>query len=117
MVKIAVASTDGKLVNQHFGRADAFYILETDEETAEFTPIEKRAVVPVCERGDHEDDRLRQNISSLSDCRYVLVSRVGMRARQEAEAMGIEIFEIPGIIGESVDKLIKYIKVQNLFSI
>jgi hypothetical protein len=39
-----------------------------------------------------------------------------MRARNEAEAMGIEIFEIPGIIGESVDKLIKYIKVQNLFT-
>lgn len=31
MAKIAVASTDGKVVNQHFGRADTFYILETDE--------------------------------------------------------------------------------------
>jgi predicted Fe-Mo cluster-binding NifX family protein len=115
MIKIAVASTDGKLVNQHFGRADVFYILDVDEETAEFTLSEKRNVVPVCNRGDHEDGELKKNLESLSDCRYILVSRAGMRACSEAEALGIEIVDIPGIISDSVAELVKYIKVQNLF--
>lgn len=116
MIRIAVASTDGKLVNQHFGRADVFYILDVDERTEEFTLVEKRNVVPVCSRGDHEDGELKKNLASLSDCQYILVSRAGMRACSEAETFGIEIVEIPGIISDSVDELIKYIKVQNLFS-
>lgn len=115
MVKIAVASTDGKLVNQHFGRADKFYILEADEDTAKFKLIEKRNGVPVCIDGDHEENQMKKAVNNLSDCQYVLVSRIGIRARNELEAFGLEVYEIPGIIGESVDKLIRYIKVRRLF--
>ncbi|MBD5543356.1 MAG: dinitrogenase iron-molybdenum cofactor biosynthesis protein [Lachnospiraceae bacterium] len=114
MVRIAVASTDGKLVNQHFGRADRFYILETEEDTAEFKLAEERNTVPVCVNGDHEENQMEQAASNLSDCQYVLVSRIGMRARNELEARGLKVYEMPGIIEESVDKLIRYIKVQKL---
>ena len=114
MVKIAVASKDGKVVNQHFGRADKFYILEVDEEIAGFKLSEKRSIVPVCHHGDHESDQMKQAVSNLSDCQYVLVSRIGMRARNELETLGVEAYEIPGIIEESVDKLIRYIRVQKL---
>lgn len=116
MVKIAVASTDGKIVNQHFGRAEKFFILETDEDTAEFKVTEERAARAVCHGGDHEEDQMKEAISNLSDCQYVLVSRVGTRARNELESLGLEVYEIPGVIGESVDKLIRYIKVQDLFT-
>lgn len=114
MVKIAVASTDGKVVNQHFGRANKFYILETDEDTAEFKLSEERNAVPVCHGGDHEENQMKQAVSNLSDCQYVLVSRIGMRARNELETLGIEVYEIPGVIDEAVDKLIRYIKIQKL---
>ena len=114
MVKIAAASTDGKLVNQHFGRADRFYILEVEEDSAEFTLVEERNAVPVCRNGDHEEDSLRQAAKGLSDCDYVLVSRIGMRARNELEAQGLKVYEIPGVIGESVDQMIRYIQLQEL---
>lgn len=32
-----------------------------------------------------------------------------------AESLGIEAYELPGIIEESINQLIKYVKIQNLF--
>lgn len=115
MVKIAVASTDGKLVNQHFGRADTFYILNADEKTSEYELAEIRIVVPVCERGDHDENRMKEAASKFADCDIILAGKIGSRARNELEELGIEVFEIPGIIEESVDKLVRYRKVQALF--
>ena len=56
-VLVAIASSDGIVVNSHFGKTDKFYIYE------------------VCE----------------------------------------EPYEIPGEIRESIEQLIKYIKIKNLF--
>ncbi len=116
MVKLAVASTDGKVVNQHFGRAERFFILSGDEESGVWKFLEERKVTPVCKGGDHEDADLLRNVNALSDCTYVLVSRVGQRAERELEKAGIQIFEIPGIIDESIDKMFKYIQIQNLMN-
>jgi len=82
-VRIAVASTDGKIVNQHFGRADKFYILVAEVEKRNFIFKGERTVTPVCRGGDHEDIEMHQAVGNLSDCQYVLVSRIGMRARNE----------------------------------
>lgn len=117
MVRIAVASTDGKIVNQHFGKADQFYIIDADEESIMFQLTEIRQTGSVCQGGEHEDSRLLEAVSKLSDCDYVLVSRIGMRARNVLEESGIEAYEIPGVIEESVDKLIRFSMVQKLLTI
>ncbi len=114
MVKVAVASTDGIVVNQHFGRAKEFYILEVNEDDGKYNPVEKRNVDSVCQGGNHDDAQLAAAARQLSDCQIVLVSRIGNRARYALEDAGIDAYEIPGIIGESVDKLVRYRKVQNL---
>ena len=113
-MKTAIASTDGKVVNQHFGRADKFYIVETNEDTYKFELIEIREAEPVCHNGDHNDSSMSTAVERLSDCQYILVSRIGMRARNEFEKRNIEVFEIPEIINDAVEKMLKYIKVQKL---
>lgn len=112
--KVAVASSDGIVVNQHFGRADSFYIYEVAE-ADEYRLLETRAVMPVCNRRDHDDDQLINNVDKLQDCKYILVSRIGSGAANIVEQFGIIPMELPGIIGESIEKLIKYRKLQNLF--
>ncbi len=112
-VRIAVASSDGIVVNQHFGKAELFYIYETDGENVAFS--ETRALKAVCEAGNHDDNRLLENLNQLRDCEYLLVSRIGNMAESVAERVGIHAFEIPGIIGESIDQLVKYIKIQDLY--
>ncbi len=114
-LRIAVASTDGRLVNQHFGRADQFYILEADEDSGEYRLAEVRTADPVCQGGDHEEGQMKAAAGRLADCHIVLVSRIGARARNELEGIGIEVFEIPGMIDEAVDRLVRYRKVQELF--
>lgn len=112
--KIAVASSDGIVVNNHFGRAKDFYIYQIDEEER-IHFLEKRNVEPVCEGGNHDDEKLRLNLEKLSDCQYLLVSRIGNGAAGMAAGLGIESYEIPGIIEESIEQLIKYIKIKKLF--
>lgn len=113
-VKIAIASTDGKLVNQHFGRADRFYIVSAEETERTVSYLEERRSEPVCHGGEHEQGMLEKTANLLSDCSYVLVSRIGVRARNELEKRGIEVFELPGIIEDSVDRMLRYVELQQL---
>ncbi|MBO5199440.1 MAG: dinitrogenase iron-molybdenum cofactor biosynthesis protein [Lachnospiraceae bacterium] len=113
--KIAVASTDGKVVNQHFGKAEVFYIIEADTEHREPLRLKEiRQVTAFCEGGDHKDDRLDEAIERIADCEYVLVSRIGYRAANAVEAKGIKVFELPGIISESLEQMLNYIEIQNM---
>jgi len=57
---------------------------------------------------------MHQAVGNLSDCQYVLVSRIGMRARNECEKNGISVFEIPDEIEKAVDKLLKYEEIQRM---
>ena len=113
--RIAVASSDGIVVNQHFGRADTFYIYEADEDL-NLQLVDTRNVTPVCHTGNHDEEELVTNVKRLADCGYLLVSRIGQGAANVAESEGITPMELPGIITESIEKLIQYIKVQRLFA-
>lgn len=112
--KIAVASSDGIVVNQHFGRADTFYIYEIRERVISET-LEIRHVEPVCNGGDHNDEQLIENIRQFQDCKYLLVSRIGMRAASQAEQFNIIPMELPGIIEDSIKKLVSYEAINHLF--
>lgn len=111
--KIAIASTDGKVVNQHFGRADKFYIVVVDDED-QYKPVEVRDMTPVCDGGDHDDDSMKLNIERLSDCEYVLVSRIGISAENLLESKGIGVYVIPDLIDAALRKLISYVGINKL---
>lgn len=111
--RIAAASSDGIVVNQHFGKAAKFIIMESDEKR-KIHVLETREIEPVCLGGNHDDDRLEKTIEKLSDCQYVLVSRIGQGAAYALEKKGIQGFEIPGMIEESVKKLLDYVEIQNM---
>jgi predicted Fe-Mo cluster-binding NifX family protein len=102
--RIAVATTDGKIVNEHFGRAQAFYILEGAGGTFRF--LEIRKTEPFCGSGQHEDDHGTDRIYALlKDCSAVLVSRVGPSAQQALAQRGLAIYEIPMPISEALERL------------
>ena len=114
--KIAVASTDGKVINQHFGRAEAFYIVEADSGGMTFTYKESRKTVPVCRGQEHDESQLKAVAAMLEDCDYILVSRIGSGARAALDQNNIEAFELPGFIEDSIRKLLAYIEVQKILS-
>lgn len=111
--RIAVASSDGIVVNSHFGHAAQFYIYEVRDEDVRL--LEVRKVSPVCQGGTHDDRKLNENIDKIADCKYLLASKIGYGAAAAVGQRGIIPYELPGIIGESVEKLLNYLKIQKLF--
>ncbi|WP_291315027.1 nitrogen fixation protein NifX [Desulfuromonas sp.] len=71
-MKVAFASTDKVHVDEHFGRAEAFYIYEVGPEEAEFT-----GVLQVKTEGDDEADRIEARCAGLDTCALVYVAQIG----------------------------------------
>lgn len=111
--RIAVASTDGIVVNQHFGRADTFYILEVTEDH-QYSVVEIRHLSPVCRGGNHDARLMEDSVSRLEDCRYLLVSRIGPGAERAVASHGIETCVIPDLIEEAVKKVIAHVEIDAL---
>lgn len=112
--KIAVASSDSIVVNQHFGHADKFLIYEVQND-GNYRFIEIRTVKPVCDSGNHDDKRLTENLKKINDCKYLIVSKIGMGASLCAEQSRIIPVELPDMIENSVRKIVSFEQVQNLF--
>lgn len=113
--RVAVATSDGIVVNQHFGRAEKFRIYDIrHDNTIHF--IEERKVIPICQAGTHDASKLKESISYLSDCKYVLASKIGQGAANVLEREGISPMELPGIIEESIRRLIAYNEVLALLA-
>lgn len=113
--RVGIATSDGIVVNQHFGRADQFAIVDVDD-NRKIRYVERRSVDPICIGRNHNEKQLEANIEKLRDCQYILVSRIGQEAANELERHGIEAFEIPGTIQDAVNKLLAYIKIQAMLN-
>ena len=98
--RIAVASTDGIVVNQHFGHAERFHILELDAETG------TREVERVCQGHYHHDSSFDKVIDALSDVHAVLVAKIGTGASDKLESRGLTVYEAPFPIEPLVEKII-----------
>lgn len=74
-IRIAVASSDGVWVDQHFGRAHTFQIYVWDG--ADFELLETRASRPPYTGRGHDNDRLEQAAESIADCFVVIAVQIG----------------------------------------
>ncbi|WP_408071952.1 NifB/NifX family molybdenum-iron cluster-binding protein [Butyrivibrio sp. JL13D10] len=107
--RVALASTDNRYVDQHFGRAESFLIVDVDE-NGDYEEIEQRFVNPVCNGGSHDSEKLKRGVEALLDCNFVLAAKIGQGASYELKEHGIVSFEMPGEVGDSVFRLDGYIK-------
>ncbi len=104
VMRVAVASSDGKVVNNHFGRAERFLIVEISPDGAsKFCGM--REVLPLCSGGEHMEEELDQTMQVLSDCSVVLVSRIGSPMRHALEEKNIAVYELPEAIGDALAKI------------
>lgn len=109
-MKVAVASQNGRVVHQHFGRATQFLIYEI--EGTEYRLVEARKNQPPCgtasEDGEssHAEDPMQKAIELLGDCRAVVVAQVGPGAVEKLSKRGIHAFVIPDFIDSALRRLI-----------
>ncbi|MEL7036585.1 MAG: nitrogenase cofactor biosynthesis protein NifB [Cyanobacteria bacterium J06592_8] len=90
-VLVAVATKGSGLVNQHFGHAKEFQIYETDGITTSF--VGHRKIDHFCQGGYGEEATLENIIKSITDCKGILVSKIGDCPKEQLLAAGIEVFE------------------------
>jgi predicted Fe-Mo cluster-binding NifX family protein len=104
-VKIAVASSDGITVDQHFVRARSFRIYRLHDGGYEF--LETRENNAPCSGHAHDDTALEQAAKRISDCRGVAVAQIGAGAIDTLICHRIMAFTLPGTVEEAFETLAK----------
>jgi len=104
-MKVAVISSDGKVINQHFGKASRFFIFEVDCGKVQF--IEVRETTPLCGSADYgnADEVLSKTISLISDCEALLCARIGNRPQEELRKNGVKPIEAACFIDEALKNI------------
>lgn len=106
-INIAFASSDGKVVNQHFGKAKAFHIVEVDDEEKSYKYIESRVNNPCCKEFEHSDDDLQKSISLIKDCSIVFIAKIGRGAYAKLQENNIKAIEAPYFIEDILKELLE----------
>jgi len=133
-IKIAVGSSNGIVIDQHFGSVTKFYIFEllgdVNSEFIETREVETEVVASAsitcndtgcnsgvdsgcgsgCHSGGHDEAGLIGKINLISDCQAVLVNKVGKGAEKLLLKNGISAFEAKDSIEKAFSKLYIYYK-------
>lgn len=102
-IKIAVASKTGLLIDEHFGHAEELYIYEYS--MGKINYLEKRKLEKYCtgaEECDDEKSKIDRIISAISDCKAVLVLRIGYNPSKILADKGIQSIQTCGRIEEAI---------------
>ncbi len=105
---IAVASKDGKEINQHFGHAERFLIYDVEQGEARL--VDEKKVERYCSFDPEHPLRghlLKGIAEALQGCRAVVTAQMGEHPMGELERLGIESFVASGPIRTAVVELAK----------
>jgi len=103
-IKVAVASGDGKYINQHFGMASQFLIFELNDEGI-YKFLELRENKPACSVEGHCELSMEESVRLISDCNVVLASQIGPGAIDILLENGITPHITPTFIEEALKEL------------
>ncbi len=101
MLHVAVASSDGISVNEHFGRADMFYIYEVNDDGS-FRLAEERTITPASPGEAGAGHGADATIEQLGDVHAVLVAQIGPGAQSSLNRKGVRSFALGGPIDKAL---------------
>lgn len=105
---IAVASKDGKEINQHFGHAERFLIY--DVESGEAKLVDEKKVERYCSYDQDHPLRaplLKAIADALHGCSAVVCAQIGQGPQMEMERLGLDTFVADGAIKATLVELAK----------
>lgn len=104
---IAISSSDGVMIQQHFGRTESFQIWKV-EDNQRYSFVADRLVAPPCREGEHDDAQLARAVEALTDCKYVLSAKIGMGAQAALQSRGVTPLEISHFVDYAIEKVMLY---------
>lgn len=105
MYRIAIASSDGESVNQHFGQARSLLIYEISDAGVKF--IEDREIKLIPDEAAHTERNMNIFAEALSDCSAVFVRRIGAQSAKFLHERNIRTFEVDFTLNHIVTTLLK----------
>jgi predicted Fe-Mo cluster-binding NifX family protein len=103
-VRLALASTDGKVIDQHFGRARRFLIVEIDD--GAYTVLESREIGN-CRQEGHSECNFDRILELTRDCEGIFVSHIGRAAAVYLIGKGKRVFESSAPVADVMRKVIE----------
>lgn len=104
-LRVAVASSDSKFINQHFGHAEQFLIFDIDDK-GKFEYVELRKNEPTCSGGDHTPNAMEKTLNLLNGVDIVLVAQIGPGASHNLSLNGIKPIIDPSFINDALSRLV-----------
>lgn len=105
LIKVAVASSDGKYINQYFGMASQFMIFELNEDgTYQF--LELRENKPACSVEGHSELSMEESVELISDCQAIIASQIGPGAIDILLKNNIDPYIAPSFIEDTLKQLV-----------
>ena len=104
-MKIAVASTDGKIIDLHFGDANRFLIFKIEEGEGKFQEIREKTQMHL----NNHQERWVASIDLINDCKAVLCSKIGNEPTIELRKLGIKPVQLDCEVKEAVDECSKHL--------
>lgn len=112
MTKVAIATTDGINIDEHFGRTKEFLIYEVNQKGI-YKLLEHRGNNPQC-TSQHKNHTSETTSVLFADINVVLASKIGPGATRALQDQGVVAFSLTG----SIDKALKaYAKRRKLLEI
>ncbi len=105
---LAVASKDGREINQHFGHAERFLIFSVSG--TDVKQVDERTVERYCSYDENHPLRrhvLQAIAETLQGCRALVCSQIGQAPQEEMQRLGFEIFSASGEIRQTLVELAK----------
>ena len=105
-MRIAVASRDGREIDQHFGHAERFLIYEV--RGTDVRQVGEKKIKRYCSYDQDHPLRghiLRAIADSLSGCRAIVCAQIGPAPQMEMERLGFETFVADGPIEPTLVEL------------
>lgn len=104
-MKIAVASSDGNIVDLHLGDANHFLIYEIHQKEGKFQEIREKTNLPLA----NHTDRWMASIDLINDCKAVICNKIGKEPAIELRKMGIKPIELDCTVKEALSECSKHL--------
>lgn len=97
-MRIAVTTSDGKKVDQHFGKATTFTIYDVNDGNLKMVDLRVVDSYCQCENGEPVDpghqfspDRFTKVKETISDCDKLFTFQIGEKPKEQLERIGIDV--------------------------
>ena len=101
--RIAISSSDGRMVDEHFGTTPQFLILDACGD--DLRCVDLRRNQPSCHGTGHDDSSMERSIRMIEDCQVLITVRASALAQARLAERGIHVHQEATSIAAAVAAL------------